>query len=98
MNKRFYQACIEDIQNNNCDEFEKEVLCDVFESMMKKTACTLARKAWFDLSDFETAKKCGVDEFTLTLEKYPHAGAEQWIGTFEAKGRTLKIIGTLEKA
>ena len=97
MGKQFYKATIEDIQNDGCDECEKEVLCDVFEYAMKKTACTLARKAWFNLADFHRAAERGIEDFTLMIEKSSHAGAEQWKGTFEAKSRTLRVMGMLER-
>lgn len=99
MNRKMYwKPSIEDIQNEGCDELEVEALCDIFERCMKRTAISLARKACFNMADFEYACRAAVDDFTLTVEKSTQAGAEQWVGLFEAKGKTLRLLGTLEPA
>lgn len=97
MSKLHYKAIIEDVQNEKCTDRELEALLDIFEYTIKRTATTLARKAWFDLNDFTTAKEHGINGFTLMLEKYTQAGAEQWKGTFEKSGKKLKVLGTLER-
>jgi hypothetical protein len=63
---------------------------------VKKTAITLARKAWFELTDYATAKQRGIDRFTLMLERRNVNDQEQWQGTFEYGSKNLKVIGTLE--
>lgn len=97
MSKLFYKAMIEDVQNEKCSDAELEALLDAFEYTIKKTATTLARKAWFELEDYATAKQRGIDRFTLTLERKQISGQEQWHGTFENGSKKLKVIGCLEK-
>lgn len=97
MSKLFYEAMIEDIQNDKCTDAELEALLDAFEYTVKKIATTLARKSWYALEDYATSKQRGIDSFTLTLERKDVLGQEQWHGTFEYGSKKLKIIGTLEK-
>ncbi len=92
-----YRAIIDDVQSEKCSDEELANLLEIFEYAVKSMATTLACKAWFDLNDFATAKKRGVDGFMLVLDKYPHAQANQWKGTFEKAGRTVKVFCTLEK-
>jgi hypothetical protein len=97
MNKKmFWKPSVDDIQNEGCDEEELEMLCDIFESRMREMACTSLRKGWYHLEDSAYAKEHELDGFTLTMEKYPHAGVEQWIGIFEAKGKRLRLFGMLD--
>jgi hypothetical protein len=65
---------------------------------MQETACTLARKAWFNLKDFGTAKQREITEFTLILEKQITNGQEQWVGIFKDKNKELRILGSFERA
>lgn len=97
MSKLFYKAMIEDIQNDKCTDAEIESLLDVFASIVKRSATTLARKSWFVLSDFADSKKHGIDRFTLMLECREVSGQEQWWGTFEYGSKKLKVIAALEK-
>ncbi|MFH1159108.1 MAG: hypothetical protein V1721_09580 [Pseudomonadota bacterium] len=97
MSKLHYKAIIEDVQNEKCTDRELEILLDIFTRTVKKTAVTLARKAWFDLNDFSGAKENGLNGFSLTLEKHTKTGAEQWRGTFEKFGKRLKVLATLER-
>lgn len=97
MSKLFYKAMIEDIQNDKCTDGEIEALMDVFAYTVKRMATTLARKSWFELEDFATSKKAGINRFTLALERRKVSGQEQWWGTFEYGSKKLKIIGTLER-
>lgn len=97
MSKLFYKAMIEDIQNEKCTDAELEALLNAFEYTVKKMATTLARKAWYALEDYATAKQYGIDRFTLTLERRNINGQEQWHGVFEYGSKNLKVIGTLEK-
>lgn len=96
MSKLFYKAMIEDIQNDKCTDAEIEALLDIFASTVKRTATTLARKAYFELEDFGTTKKRGINRFTLELERRNVSGQEQWWGTFEYGSKKLKVIATLE--
>ena len=96
MSKLTYKAMIEDIQNDRCTDAELEALLDTFETTVKRTATTLARKAWFNLADCATARHRGIDRFTLMLERQNVDGQEQWWGSFEGIGKMLKVIGTLE--
>ena len=94
--KMYWKPSVDDIQNDGCDESEVEMLCDIFESRMKEMACTLLRKGEYNLADFHNAKEREIDTFTLTMEKYPHAGVEQWIGVFESEGKKLRLFGMLD--
>ncbi len=96
MSKLFYKGMIEDIQNDKCTDAELEALIDVFENTVKEMATTLARKSWYELEDYETAKQNGVDRFTLTLERRKVRGQEQWHGTFKYGRKNLKVIAMLE--
>lgn len=97
MSKKYWKACIDDIQNTGCSENEVEALLDTFCYTMKNAACTLVRKAEFHLEDFATAKQRGIAQFTLTLEKCADTDVEQWTGVFEAEGKSLKVLGMLER-
>lgn len=94
--KQFWKPSVDDIQNEGCDEDELELLCDYFEYCMREMACTKCRKGFYDMSDFETAVERELGNFKLTMEKYPHAGVEQWIGIFEAEGKKLRLFGMLD--
>lgn len=97
MIKLFYKAMIEDIQNDKCTDAELEALVGAFEYTVKRMATTLARKAWYELKDYATAKQHGIDRFTLTLERTDVLGQEQWHGKFEYGSKKLKVIATLER-
>lgn len=97
MSKLHYHGFIEDVRNERCTDAEIESLIDVFEYTVKRMATTLARKSWFELQDFRTAKERGVDRFTLTLERREVSGQEQWYGDFEYGTRKLKVIGSLKR-
>ena len=97
MSKLFYKAMIEDIRNEKCTEEEMAALLDAFTYTVKRTATTLARKSWFELKDYATAKQNKIERFTLMLERKDINGQEQWWGTFEYGSKNLQVIGTLEK-
>ncbi len=97
MSKIYYKGFIEDVVNDKCTDQELEALIDAFEYTMKDLARTLARKAWFELKDYATAKKRKIENFTLTIERLEINGQEQWHGEFKNGNKNLKIIGTLEK-
>jgi hypothetical protein len=97
MSKLFYKAMIEDIQRDQCSHKEVEHLLDVFTYAVKRTATTMARKAWFQLGDFANTKNQGIDRFTLTVDRIDVRGQEQWWGIFEYGSKKLKVIATLEK-
>lgn len=97
MSKLFYKAMIEDVQNEKCTDAELEALLNAFEYTVKKMATTLARKAWYALEDYATAKQYGIDRFALMIERKEVLGQEQWHGVFEYGSKNLKVIGTLEK-
>lgn len=97
MSKIYYRAIIEDVQNEKCTESEISSLLDVFEYAVKTIATTLAKKAWFDLKDFSTAKERGIDRFTLSLHKQTINKQEQWTGVFEYGQKKVRILGVLEK-
>lgn len=92
MDKLLYKAMIEDIQNEKCTDAELEALLGAFAYTVRKMETTLARKAWYELKDYATAKQYGIDRFTLILERKEVAGQEQWYGVFECGCKNLKVI------
>ena len=97
MSKIFYKGMIEDVKNDKCTDVEMEQLLNVFEYTVKRMATTLARKAWYSLEDYATAKQHGIDRFTLMIERREVLGQEQWHGVFEYGIKKLQVVGTLEK-
>lgn len=97
MSKLFYKAMIEDVRSDKCSDAEIEVLLDIFSNTVKHMAITLARKCWFELSDFASSKAAGVDGFSLTIERRKIGAQEQWWGSFDYGNKNLKVIATLEK-
>ncbi len=93
----YVKDMIEDVQNEKCTDAELEALLNAFEYTVKKMAATLARKSWYALEDYATAKQYGIDRFTLMIERKEALGQEQWHGAFEYGSKNLKVIGTLEK-
>ncbi len=94
--KEFWIPTVDDVQNEGCSELEREVLLDIFESKMKEMACTALDKGVYQSIDtFFLAQKNEVKGFALTMERYPHAGFEQWIGVFEADAKRMRAFGTL---
>ncbi len=94
--KMYWKPSVDDLKNIGCSDAETQILCDIFESRMQEMAGTLLRKGWYHLEDFSDAEKRGIAGFTLTMEKYPHAGVEQWTGVFEAEGKRLELFGMLD--
>lgn len=97
MSKLFYKVIIEDIQNENCTEAEIEALLNAYENTVKLMATTLARRSWYVLGDFATAKKYGIERFNLMIEKEDINGCNQWHGFFECENKKLSVISTFEK-
>lgn len=64
---------------------------------IKRMATTQARRSWYELEDFASAKARGINRFTLMLERRTVAGQEQWWGTFEYGQKKLKVMATLER-
>lgn len=97
MSKLFYKAMIEDVQNDKCTDTEIEALLDTYAHTVKRMATTQARRSWYELEDFASAKARGINRFTLMLERRTVAGQEQWWGTFEYGQKKLKVMATLER-
>lgn len=94
--KEFWIPTVDDVQNEGCSDLEREVLLDIFESRMRAMACTTLDKGIYNsIDNFSLADRNGVKGFSLTMERYPHAGFEQWIGVFEAEAKRMKVFGTL---
>ncbi len=100
MKTKYWKPQIDDIEAQGVSDFDQEALMTLFCSIMQKMDRSMARKAWFDMEDFDYAHKADCIGYTLTIEKYPHAGANQWTGIFETKyasmPKSMKIFGTLE--
>jgi len=97
MSKLFYKVIIEDIQNENCTEAETDALLNAFEHTLKRMASTLARRSWYVLRDFATAKKYGIERFNLMIKCKQINNCNQWQGVFECENKKLSVIATLEK-
>jgi hypothetical protein len=95
--KMTYKMIVEDCtQTDSCTQAELEALIGIFEYGAKKISGTLARKAWFELSDFATAAERGIDRFSLLLSREQVGGKEKWHGKFEYGSKSVKILGVLE--
>lgn len=97
MRKLYYKGIIEDVQNEKCTDKEHEILLEIFTCTVKRTAATLARKAWFDLRDFASAREHGLSGFALRLERDTRRGEDKWSGIFEKSGKKLKILARMER-
>ena len=98
MSRLHWKRSIDDVQNQGCSPEIQERLLDAFEHSMAKTATTLARKAWFDLTDFHDAKPRGIDGFQLTLTRFSRSpDRDVWTGIFENGLARLEIMGSLER-
>ena len=97
MNKLLYKVVIEDIEKENCTEEETEKLLDIVEKIIKRTAVSLARKAYFELEDFEFGRRNKIQNFSLILEKRIIKGQEQWCASFTANNKKLNAIATLNQ-
>lgn len=87
---------VDDVQNDGCSDLEREVLLDIFEEEIKKMACTgLDIGIYHSVDGSLVAVTNNIKGFSLTMERYPHAGFEQWIGIFESEGRKMRVFGTL---
>jgi hypothetical protein len=94
--KIYYKAMFEDIRHERCSEHEIKTLIGYFESLLKTTATTLARRSDYEMRDFSLTKERGVSEFSLTIEKRFICDIAMWHGTFRHGEKNLEIIATLE--
>jgi len=60
-------------------------------------ATTLASKAWCALEDYVTAKKYGIDRFTLMVERKEVLGQEQWHVGFEYGSKNINQLTWVTK-
>ncbi len=98
MSRLNWKRSIDDVQNQGCAPELQERLLDAFERTMARTATTLARKAWFDLTDFHDADVRGLADFKLTLTRHSRTpDRDVWTGVFESGSKRLEILGSLEK-
>ena len=97
MSRIHWKRIIDDVQNQGCPPEILEQLLDAFERTMAKIATTLARKAWFDLSDFHDADTRGIAGFQLTMTRFSRSpDRDVWTGTFDDGARRLEVMGSLE--
>lgn len=95
--KMTYKMIVEDCtKTDSCTQAELEAYISVFEYTAKSVSGTLARKAWFELSDFATATEQGIDRFSLLLSREQADSKEKWYGKFEYGSKSVKIVGVLE--
>ena len=102
MSKHHWIAHIEDINNDNCSKDEEQLLLDIFEKQIKRTATTLARMAWFTLEDFNLShyaspQRDEIKHFDLMIERRIINQQTQWWGTFTHGDKKLEVIGTLAR-
>ena len=97
MSRQNWKRIIDDVQNQGCPPETLEQLLDVFERTMARTATTLARKAWFDLTDFHDADARGIAGFQLTMTRFSRTpDRDVWTGIFEDGNKRLEVMGSLE--
>jgi hypothetical protein len=74
MSKLFSKVIIENIEKYNCNEKEAGLFVDIYNSTVKKMATTLARRAFYELSDFASIRVVdelrGYKDYSLEIEKY----------------------------
>ena len=96
MNKLSYKDAMDEglaaIHNDGCDGMEMLDLISIFKDLIVKTSAFSASKAWFNLDEVSHACAPCVGHFKLALEKIDHPKREQWVGTFEAKDKYLKLF------
>ena len=98
MSRMHWKRDVDDVQNQGCSTEIQEQLLDAFERVMARTATTLARKAWFDLSDFQNADARGIAGFQLTLTRHSRSpDRDVWTGLFENGSSRLEVMGSLER-
>lgn len=97
MSKLHTRMIAEDVVNDRCSDAELEALYSAFEYTVKRFATTLARKAWFELSDFATSKQRGIENFSLMIERKTTDGQDMYFGTFKDCHKNLRILASLEK-
>ena len=90
------EISIDEVANTNCDEVDVEFLAELFEALVRKYERSHVRRLDFDLADFTTAKERGMTDYTLCIEKYTEANANQWRGAFEGKNSRLVLLATIE--
>ncbi len=98
MSRLHWKRTIDGVQYQGCSPEIREQLLDAFEHAMAKTATTLARRSWFDLSDFRDANARGIAGFQLTLTRLNRSPVRDiWTGIFENGTKRLEVMGSLEK-
>lgn len=94
MSKLFSKVVIEDIKNTGCTDREVELLLDIYGRTIKKMATTLARKAYYELIDFNNSDE--VASFSLEVEK-EITTIDRYIGVFKHRNKTLEVMAVLEQ-
>ena len=97
MRAQFKKAIIDDIISASIDLALQDELLDLFKSTMKNLACTLAREARFDTTDFATAKMRNCEGFALHMRRSFEDSRDAWTGTFERGQQRLDVDGHLEE-
>ena len=96
MSNRFKKVIIDDVTSTNLAPGLQDDLLDLFESALQSIACTLAREAVFDTTDFATAAKRGCAGYTLRIMRVTLESGQSWHGEFTKDTQRMEVIAHLE--
>jgi hypothetical protein len=94
MTSRYTIKIVEDLIAEGVESGEVAKLLDMAAYAVERIAPTLARRADFDLSDFATAKRRGIDGYALTLRRQGSRAQEAWTAEFVEGNRCLRALLT----
>ncbi len=92
MTTRYSQKIAEKITNNGVDAQIIEHFLDMAYYAIERISPTKARIAIFELSDFATAKRRGISEFTLKLTRQKPTAREMWTAKFTRGNISLCVL------
>jgi len=92
----FYKVVILTVEREQCPKAAEAVLINLFEYAVKRQATTLARQAYYEMRDFDTAVKAGLADYRLCITRKP-GKQEFWIGSFESGNKMVTITAKLER-
>lgn len=96
MSNRFKKVIIDDVTSTNLTPGLQDDLLDLFESALQAIACTLAREAVFDTTDFATAARRGCTGYTLRIIRVTLETGVSWHGAFTKESQRMEVIAHLE--
>lgn len=97
MSKLFYKVVILTVEREKCSQGVETILINLFEYIVKRQATTLARQAYYEMSDFDAAVKAGLTDYKLCITRKSDK-QEYWIGRFESGNSLITITAKLKKS